>query len=284
MKKSLFILSISLLTIGCSDSNHFGYERLENTIHYRLLALGDEDLPVKNADHISLKVTLETSDSLNVQKDFRRINWKKSRFPDYLMKLLNEANHGDSLSIIGASQELKINAVFQDSIISEGQEDVEVKLFVYEAYTDQQLRKVMAAERLKADLELTEKADLNRVLDSLDMSEEDIVDGVYVKLLDTSNGRPPMKGDYITVNYSTRLANNRVVDDNFKLEPLSYVVGKPDQVIPGFAIGMSVVPEGSKAVFVIPSELGFGAKGSSGGIVPGHAILVYNVHFVKIED
>ena len=65
---------------------------------------------------------------------------------------------------------------------------------------------------------------------------------------------------------------------------ISYEVGKPDQVIPGFIKGIEYLSEGSEAFFVIPSEYGFGENGSSSGIIPGYSVLVYRARLQEIRD
>ena len=278
-----FRFSLLIILFGaCNESDHFGYDRLTGTIHYRLLSLGDENLKVNQAEHVSLKIELVESDSHLVIKDYRRINWKQSRFPKYFENLFVDACHGDSISLIGSRADLQLNAIFGLDSLEETNDEVELHIHVYEALSDEGLRELKAKERLKIDLELKEKATLRRVLDSLDMNEESYVDGIYFKSLTVSEGEVPGKGDYITVQYSARLGNGKLVDDNFEQTGLSYEIGKPDQVIPGFGIGMNYLTLGSEAYFIIPSHLGFGSQGSSSGIVPPYSILVYRVKLVDI--
>lgn len=269
---------------SCNHSEHFGYERLNGTIHYRLLSIGDENLKVKMADHVSLRIELIALDTVRVTKDYRRIDWKKSKFPKYFHDLFEDALHGDSISLVGTTKELQINSIFDADLLEEDEDEVEIRVHIYEALSDEHLREAMAAERLRMDLEILEKSTLLKVLDSLGMSHEDIVDGIYFKSISETNGKLPIKGDYITVNYSTRLGNGVLVDDNYGDEGLSYWVGKPDQVIPGFSKGIKYLSEGSEAFFVIPSKYGFGENGSSSGIIPGYSVLVYCARLQQVRD
>ena len=278
------LLLILIFLGACNDSDHFGYDRLKGSIHYRLISLGDEEIRAESAHHLSIKVQLTEGDSLRAIKDFYRIDWGKSRFPDYFYDLLKDASQGDSISIIGTVNELQINSIFGNDSLEEGEEEVEIIVHIYEAFSDKRLRDVKATDRLRLDREIQEKSRLLRVLDSLGINHEDLVDGIYFKSITANNGRLPVKGDHVTVNYSARLGNGKLVDDNFKLDGLSYEVGRPDQVIPGFSIGISYLTEGAEAYFVIPSEYGFGANGSSSKIIPGFSVLVYQVSLKEISD
>jgi FKBP-type peptidyl-prolyl cis-trans isomerase len=236
------------------------------------------------ADHVSMRIDLIAMDTLRAIKDYSRIDWKKSKFPKYFYDLFEDALHGDNISLVGTTKELQINSIFDTDLLEEGEDEVEIRVHIYEALSDEHLREAMAAERLRTDSEILEKSTLLKVLDSLGMSHEDFVDGIYFKSVSETNGKLPIKGDYITVNYSTRLGNGVLVDDNYGDEGISYEVGKPDQVIPGFIKGIEYLSEGSEAFFVIPSEYGFGENGSSSGIIPGYSVLVYRARLQEIRD
>ena len=65
-------------------------------------------------------------------------------------------------------------------------------------------------------------------------------------------------------------------------EPFVFNLGDPDQVIEGFETGLQLMRKRGKARFIIPSQLGFGDKGSSTGIVPPFATLVYEVELKNV--
>ena len=65
-------------------------------------------------------------------------------------------------------------------------------------------------------------------------------------------------------------------------EPLVLKIGDPGQIIKGMDIGLRLMKEGGKAKIIIPSQLGFGDKGSSTGIVPPYTSLIYDVELINI--
>ena len=53
-----------------------------------------------------------------------------------------------------------------------------------------------------------------------------------------------------------------------------------DRVIPGWTEGLQLIGEGGKAVLYIPSELGYGSRGS--GSIEPNSTLVFDVELVKV--
>ena len=85
----------------------------------------------------------------------------------------------------------------------------------------------------------------------------------------------------MSVHYEGSLENGQVFDSSYKRkEPIEFTLGI-GQVIAGWDEGISLLKEGDKARFVIPSDLGYGARGA-GGVIPPHATLIFDVELVKV--
>ena len=63
-------------------------------------------------------------------------------------------------------------------------------------------------------------------------------------------------------------------------EPISFGL---NQVIAGWTEGMQMVAEGGAAILVIPSDLGYGDRGSP-PTIPGGATLVFYVETLSVQD
>jgi FKBP-type peptidyl-prolyl cis-trans isomerase FkpA len=104
----------------------------------------------------------------------------------------------------------------------------------------------------------------------------------------------PLKGDTLMVNYTGRAVDDKVFDSSIEevaksaglqqpgrtYEPIQVIVGTGG-VIPGWDEGLLLLNEGSKATFVIPSNLAYGAQGQ--GDIRPYNTLVFDVELVKVK-
>lgn len=105
--------------------------------------------------------------------------------------------------------------------------------------------------------------------------------GLYYKILKEGSGAKPTKGQLVSVHYTGKLKNGKVFDSShYRNEPIQFPVGV-GQVIPGWDEGIMLLEEGTRAKLVIPSDLGYGARGA-GGVIPPNATLIFEVDLVKI--
>jgi FKBP-type peptidyl-prolyl cis-trans isomerase FkpA len=107
----------------------------------------------------------------------------------------------------------------------------------------------------------------------------------------------PMKGDTVLVNYAGRGLDDKVFDSSIETvaksaglqqpgrayEPLKVVIGAVGEgaVIPGWDEGLQLLGEGSKATFVVPSNLAYGAQGN--GDIKPYSTLVFDLEVVKVK-
>lgn len=139
--------------------------------------------------------------------------------------------------------------------------------------------KVKAAADAQAGRNQTEGADF--------LAKNKAVKGVYTTpsglqymVLRQGAGARPHPADRVRVNYEGRLLDGTVFDSSYQRgEPAEFGL---NQVIPGWAEGVSLMPVGSKYRFWIPSHLGYGAQGTPGGPIGPNATLVFDVELMGI--
>jgi len=119
-------------------------------------------------------------------------------------------------------------------------------------------------------------------LDKLAAGFEETKSGLRYQIIQKGSGKKAEKGNQVSVHYKGQLTDGTVFDSSYKRnQPLDFQVGV-GQVISGWDEGIQLLNVGDKARFVIPSNLGYGARGA-GGVIPPNAVLVFDVELVDVK-
>jgi peptidylprolyl isomerase len=100
------------------------------------------------------------------------------------------------------------------------------------------------------------------------------------------NGASPNRGQTCVMHYTGWLYTNGQKGNKFdssvdRGEPFEFQIGV-GQVIKGWDEGVSSMKVGGKRTLVIPPELGYGAKGVGGGLIPGNSTLLFEVELLDL--
>lgn len=110
--------------------------------------------------------------------------------------------------------------------------------------------------------------------------------GLFIHVLNKGKGRSVKFGDIVSIDYVGRFAMNGKKFDDSSLSPESFdfVMGKPDQLLKGIEKALYKLREGGKAEVFFTSRYGYGANGSSTGIVGKYKSLSFVVRLKKIRN
>lgn len=102
----------------------------------------------------------------------------------------------------------------------------------------------------------------------------------YVDVV-VGKGTSPTAGKNVKVHYTGTLENGRKFDSSLdRNEPFSFTIGV-GQVIKGWDEGVMTMKVGGKRKLIIPSQLGYGARGA-GGAIPPNATLLFDVELLDV--
>jgi peptidylprolyl isomerase len=101
--------------------------------------------------------------------------------------------------------------------------------------------------------------------------------GIYIQTLTAGQGVPVVTGDQVVVDYTLWLPNGTEIDAG---AGVSFVLNQ-GAVIDGFRLGMEGMLPGETRLMVIPSSLGYGARGNSG--IPPHSVLIFRVKLTQLN-
>jgi len=99
--------------------------------------------------------------------------------------------------------------------------------------------------------------------------------GLQYKVITEGKGAKPTTADQVRVSYKGTTINGEVFDSSESF------VTEVTRVIRGWVEGLQLMPVGSKYVFYIPYELGYGEQGA-GENIPPYATLIFEVELFEI--
>ena len=171
-----------------------------------------------------------------------------------------------------------VDAIAQDDkiieidIIRKGEK---AKKFDSKAIFDKELEKLekQAAEKAK-------KA--KKAIDALKKGAKVTSSGLAYKIIKKGTGAKAEAGKTVSVHYTGKLSNGTKFDSSYdRNQPIEFELGR-GRVIKGWDEGISLLNVGSKATFIIPPDLAYGARGA-GGVIPPNATLIFDVELVEIK-
>lgn len=101
--------------------------------------------------------------------------------------------------------------------------------------------------------------------------------GLKMLVEEKGTGAPVAAGQQVKCQYYGCLPNGTMFDNSFQRGmPLEFAAGV-GQMIPGFDEGVQQLNHGGKAVFFLPSKLGYGEQGTPDGAIPPNSEIVFYV-------
>ncbi len=106
--------------------------------------------------------------------------------------------------------------------------------------------------------------------------------GLKYIILEKGKGKRAKKKKNVKVHYTLKLENGKKIDSSYdRKQPIDIKIGV-GQVIKGWDEGILLLKEGSKAMFIVPSHLGYGENGA-GGVIPPNATLYFEVELLEVK-
>ncbi len=292
MKAPIYIVLLAFIISACAEESKVddaGYSTTESGLQYQLHYLGDGERIPQQGDYLTVRATyLTLSDSIIIhpveegETSVMQIN--DAAVKGGMEEGLQLLKAGDSATFV-----LDANAFFmQWPEIARPPwlkhiQQVKVNIKLLKIQSEKEYVEAILLEM--TDEEMDEQELLAQFIDQLELDKDrHYIDGIYYVEERAGTGRMPQNGDILVVDYEGHFVNGDLFDATYDSgEQLEFRLGKEDQVIEGFEIGLRQMRVGGKSKLIIPSQLGFGSKGSNTLIVPPYTTLVYDVELKEIQ-
>ena len=107
--------------------------------------------------------------------------------------------------------------------------------------------------------------------------------GLQYEDIVVGNGASPQTGQTAQVHYTGWLDNGTKFDSSVdRGRPFEFAVGQ-GRVIKGWDEGVATMKVGGKRKLIIPPDLGYGAQGAGGGLIPPNARLTFEVELLGVR-
>ncbi|HAC15541.1 MAG TPA: hypothetical protein DCE78_06300 [Bacteroidetes bacterium] len=105
--------------------------------------------------------------------------------------------------------------------------------------------------------------------------------GLQYRVIEEGSGARPTATSSVTVHYRGTLIDGTEFDSSYtRGEPATFGL---NQVIPGWTEGLQLMTVGSKYEIIVPSDLGYGERGTQGGPIGPNATLIFEVELISIN-
>jgi FKBP-type peptidyl-prolyl cis-trans isomerase FkpA len=304
MKKKLMLLAVAAVSIaGCKNFKQGDAGTLYNIVEHK----GSAPL-IKEGDIISLNGVIKNEGDSVLSSTYdaghpASFMVQKPQFKGDLMSMLTMLTEGDSAVI-------KINA---DTVSKRSGQPkppgFKGKYFIYslrivkafskgktEADSTYQKRVTAYFKELGEKSKAEEPAKIKSYIAAKGLKVTTTASGLNYVITTLGTGDKPAVGDTSVVNYTGTFMNGKVFDTSVQEEAKKgkvYQAGRPynpapipvgvQKVIPGWDELLQLLPKGSKATAVIPSNLAYGEQGmQQGGIAP-FTPLVFNIEILDVK-
>jgi len=286
MKKLALLFIVISAFMACQENPHPGFAVSKSGIYYRLHSVGESAYKAQVGDYITVDIAYKTmADSLFFEG---RRKFQVTQ-PDY------EGAIDECFTMLAENEKatfiMSVDSFFVKTLESglpaflNSGSDMKIDVSVLNIQTKKQYeREKEAFLNWINDFGEYEKVLLKHFIEEQKLDVDPTNSGLFYIVLKEGTGKQVEHGDTILVDYEGKFLNGKFFDSTKKRhDPFQFVYGQKWQVIEGLEEAIGMMREGEKALFILPSDIAFGNRGSSTGIIPPFTSVLFEVELLSVK-
>jgi FKBP-type peptidyl-prolyl cis-trans isomerase len=287
------LLSAFIVFPCCNQHESFkGYTFTTSGLHYKIITLGDGLSKPTPGNYLQLSITYKTiNDSVFLdtysynETGMVILPFNKASFNGSFEEGVGKMKVGDIYSFIVNADSLFEKFFYRPlPLFLKHGGYVKMEVFLHNILDEkryrEELNKIETSNEQRAE---NEKNKIQLFLDTCHSNYISIDSDIYYLRIKQGVGDPVKHGDEVYIHYKGSFLNGIQFESTYnRSQPLQFTFGQEEQVLKGLEKALIFMNEGAKAKFIIPSQLAFGKKGSSTGIVPPFTTVIYEVELVNL--
>jgi FKBP-type peptidyl-prolyl cis-trans isomerase FkpA len=278
-----FGLATALFLIGCNSKDEF--KTTADGVQYKVVEEGNGvKVDSGKVAEILISQYLETADSIYQEMKFPGAQGAEIQNPSQnpMLKAFMLGKVGDSLTIkIPNTGQLR--KMTPPNLPDSAWLRMEIRILSVEEKETYEARKKKEME----EKILTQESDDDTAIQAYMKANgienaQKTESGLYYVITEEGNGEKPEVGGEVEVHYTGTLLDGTKFDSSVdRDQTFKFPLGM-GRVIPGWDEGIALLSKGSKGVLLIPSHLGYGARGG-GAKIPPFTPLKFDVELISFS-
>jgi FKBP-type peptidyl-prolyl cis-trans isomerase FkpA len=282
------IVIILFAAFGCKENPYPSFTEVDGgAIYYKLHMFGDNRETAKVGDYITADISYLTMGDSLFFKGKRTFQLAESGFVGSIEQCFMMMAQDDSASFIISADglfEKTLETNLPSFIAPNSNMKVGIRMYMIRSEVEYQREKEEFLAWIE-DFGDYEQTVLRHFIEEQKINIEPSESGMYFIPLEQGDGRKVEKGDIVTVNYEGKFLNGEFFDSTVKRkQPFEFVYGTEWQVIRGLEEAIGKMRKGDRALIILPSELAWGADGSSTGIIPPFTSVIYEIELIDVRS
>ena len=282
MRIALALLS-ALALMACDRGPYPGFKEAKDGIWFRLHVLGEGTAAPMTGDSALMRMRIAVNGQPPGSLFSSERYFEVDRARAFDAAVLIRMNEGDSVSVMVSARQFPWTQWIGTMVAAPADSAMlRVELKLLGIMEELEIQETLRARLHRPGTDSTERLLLARYADSTRWARwgtSDLLYSIVDQGFDTATIRT---GQLVTVKLTGSFLDGRVFDEGSAQQPMTFVLGDPEQVIKGVETAVHLLHAGGKGLFVIPSGMAFGSKGSSSGIVPPWTPVRYAVEVVSV--